>query len=350
MTTLSVVMPVYNAEPFLAAAIESILRQTLREFEFVMVDDGSTDGSAKIMKAYAGRDRRIRVISIPHQGHTAAGNAAVAAAEGAWIARMDADDIAHPARLAIQLRWAKEHGLDACGAGFVLRFGGQSGLLWFAQRHGEIERELLFRVGLLHPTMMFRADVAKAFPYRASGADDYDQQVRLSADHRLGNVPMILAQHRCHPAQAHVTKAVQFMADKRVARHRHISRLFPTARQHDEAAMTRIAEGRQAECLEDLEHMGTWLAYLSDNEDPLLRRRMLLRWWVACNQSTALGRGCFGLFKRFEPKFRSPDLRLNRACLRAACLLAIRPGGKIHHVARRMAKARSSRGAASIVP
>lgn len=100
---VSVVMPVYNGERFLAEAIESILGQTFRDYEFLIVDDGSQDGSAAIARSYAERDSRVRCIELgTNQGEAGARNAGIAAAEGQYVAMMDCDDVSLPERLQLQ--------------------------------------------------------------------------------------------------------------------------------------------------------------------------------------------------------------------------------------------------------
>src|SRR5690242_17061177 len=101
---ISVVMPVYNALPFLDASINSILTQTFNDFEFVIFDDASTDGSSERLREWAARDGRIRLHESKQQlGLSGSSNAVVAQARASLIARMDADDIAHPDRLKRQL-------------------------------------------------------------------------------------------------------------------------------------------------------------------------------------------------------------------------------------------------------
>lgn len=101
---LSVVMPVHNALPFLETSIRSILAQTFRDFEFVIFDDASTDGSLELAQKWASRDKRIRVYAASRRlGHTASSNQAVAKARAPIVARMDADDISHPDRLRQEL-------------------------------------------------------------------------------------------------------------------------------------------------------------------------------------------------------------------------------------------------------
>ena len=100
---VSVVMPVYNGERFLAEAIESILGQTFQDYEFLIIDDGSQDGSAAISQTYAERDSRIRCIQLrTNQGEAGARNAGIAAAAGRYVAMMDCDDVSLPERLQLQ--------------------------------------------------------------------------------------------------------------------------------------------------------------------------------------------------------------------------------------------------------
>ncbi len=103
--TVSVIMPVYNCGPYLAEAVESILRQTWKDFEFIIVDDGSTDDSLAVLEKYARQDDRIRVISRPNTGIVGALNDALVAARGKYVARMDGDDVSLPQRLQLQVEY-----------------------------------------------------------------------------------------------------------------------------------------------------------------------------------------------------------------------------------------------------
>jgi glycosyltransferase involved in cell wall biosynthesis len=100
---VSVVMSVFNGQAFLSEAVESILQQTLRDFEFVVIDDGSTDGTGDILSTFVERDKRMRVFRQENQGRPKSLNDGIALASGKYIARMDADDIALPDRLGKQV-------------------------------------------------------------------------------------------------------------------------------------------------------------------------------------------------------------------------------------------------------
>src|SRR5260370_12285217 len=107
--TVSVVMSVFNGQAFLSEAIESILGQTLREFEFLVIDDGSTDKTSEILAEYVNRDERIRVLRHENKGRAASLNVGIGLATGKYIARMDADDVALPYRLAEQMEFMERH-------------------------------------------------------------------------------------------------------------------------------------------------------------------------------------------------------------------------------------------------
>jgi glycosyltransferase involved in cell wall biosynthesis len=106
---VSVLLPVYDGEAMLPACLESILAQSFTDFEVVAVDDGSGDGSGALLEEFARGDGRIRPLRIAHGGIVAALNAGLAACRGAYIARMDVDDLMHPHRLERQLAWLQSH-------------------------------------------------------------------------------------------------------------------------------------------------------------------------------------------------------------------------------------------------
>ncbi|WP_163269971.1 glycosyltransferase family 2 protein [Chelativorans alearense] len=115
---VSVLLPIYNAEPYLAAALESILRQDYGRLEIIAIDDGSTDRSLEILRRYQKADRRISIVSRENRGLIATLNEGLALAQGDLIARMDADDIAYPSRLSRQVAvFAQQPQCAICGSG-----------------------------------------------------------------------------------------------------------------------------------------------------------------------------------------------------------------------------------------
>jgi len=117
---ISVVMPVYNGEKYLDEAIQSILTQTYEDFEFIIINDGSTDSSLEIIEKYKNQDERIILISRENRGLIASLNEGIEKARGQYIARMDADDISLPTRFEKQLKQMIVQNADFCGCNFIV--------------------------------------------------------------------------------------------------------------------------------------------------------------------------------------------------------------------------------------
>lgn len=186
---ISVILPVFNAAATVAAAMESIRAQTFVDWELVVVDDGSTDKSAEIAKSLSEKDPRIRVIGAEHGGIVRALQLGCARSRGRYLARMDADDIAHPLRFERQLAVMDSDGrIGLCGT--EVRMIGESmgaGRLRYEawinglMTHEAIVRELFVECPLAHPTfLMTRAAYDAAGGYEDNGwAEDYDLVFRL---------------------------------------------------------------------------------------------------------------------------------------------------------------------------
>jgi glycosyltransferase involved in cell wall biosynthesis len=165
---VSVLMPVFNGGPYLATAIESVQAQTLADFELVIVDDGSTDGSEDVIAGFAARDRRIRVYRKPNSGISETLNRGIAEARGDWIARLDADDVMLPHRLERQMAFVSgDSEIVAAGSYYdIIDAGGArcATLRPLPRSRDELQRFLDAREPLTftHPTMIYRRTIAMA--------------------------------------------------------------------------------------------------------------------------------------------------------------------------------------------
>jgi glycosyltransferase involved in cell wall biosynthesis len=200
---VSVVMPVFNGERFLAVAIDSILAQTYARFEFVIVDDGSSDRTPEILSEYQARDARIRTHRHEKNlGLTAALNQGVQMATGALVARMDADDVSIPERFARQVEFLREHPEVAVVGSWVQRIGEDGkalGLQRFPPEPALVAWSMLFCNSLAHPSVMMRREaIAGPGPYSFEypNIEDYELFMRLSRTHRLANIPEPLLRYR----------------------------------------------------------------------------------------------------------------------------------------------------------
>lgn len=201
---VSVVLPVYNGEKYLAEAIDSVLAQTFGDFELIMIDDGSTDGSQQILREYERGDPRVRVIVRENRGLATTLNDSIDIARGSWIARMDQDDIALPHRFERQLEWLEKTGADIAGS-WVRRFGtSDKRVVRLSQTDEAIKMEMLFCSPFAHPAVMMRAASVKLLRYDKAyeKAEDYDLWERAAeVGWKMTNVPEVLLLYRLHGAQ-----------------------------------------------------------------------------------------------------------------------------------------------------
>jgi glycosyltransferase involved in cell wall biosynthesis len=216
---LAVLLPAQNAEGVLAEAVESVLQQTYRDFELILIDDGSTDGTRTIMESFARRDGRVRVMAHPHLGMGASLNRAIAAIESTWVARMDADDVMMPTRLERQLAFLDAHP-DVAVASCLLYYinaGGRvlarstSDLLTVQDFDSYVRSNRLIAVP--HPGAIMNREVVLAvggYRPRFWPADDLDLWNRIAeAGHRILVQPEYLLKYRIHGASVCVSQPVK---------------------------------------------------------------------------------------------------------------------------------------------
>jgi len=217
MTTpiVSVVMSVFNGERFLREAVESILNQSFRELEFIVIDDGSTDGSASILDSYQNSDSRMKVHHKEHGGLIESLNRGCRLAQGKYIARMDADDVAIKDRLTRQLDFMETHPqVGALGGAveWIDAMGKSLGTHRYPAEDREIKATLLQGCALWHPTVLLRREVfAWAGGYRSMVVDgeDYDLWLRIAERHQLANLDAVVLKYRIHPYQVSMRKGEQ---------------------------------------------------------------------------------------------------------------------------------------------
>lgn len=258
---VSVVMPVYNAEPFVGPAIESVLKQTFTDFEFIIINDGSTDSSTEVLRRYDDMDERIRLVEQRNQGITPTLNRGVALARGKYIARMDADDICLPERFQLQVDYLDAHSscvlvggnvepIDQDGKTIQLddkRFGKYVRGMNFPQEHDAIEERLLTAGwAFMHPTvMMCREAVTRVGGYnpKIKDAEDVDLFIRLAEIGRVANLPDTLLKYRYHDTQISSTSSVQMYWMKRARRAGYLRRGLPLPEELRLFSMLRSAIG-----------------------------------------------------------------------------------------------------------
>ncbi len=224
---VSVLMAVYNSERYVTQAVESILRQTCQDFELIIIDDGSTDRTLKILKTYAASDSRIHLFNQENCGIVKTRNQLLKHATGEFIAVMDADDIATPTRLEHQVEFLRQHPNVVCVGG-AQDWVDEAGR--FLRHQTEVEADAEIQQQMLggcttinHPTAMFRrAAVVEVGGYDESfdQAEDLDLFLRLGEIGTLANLPETLVQYRQHTQSISGRKQLEQVEFRRIAAER----------------------------------------------------------------------------------------------------------------------------------
>jgi glycosyltransferase involved in cell wall biosynthesis len=211
---ISCLLPVYNSEKYLKESIQSILEQTVWNFELIVINDGSTDSSLAIIEEMRLYDDRIKVINQENKGIVAALNRGLAASRALFIARMDGDDIAAPDRFKIQYEFLRRNP-DVVVVGGLARgidsLGHQSYSASTGNRH-RVTKLLCFPpkvVTVVHPLAMLRAEAIKSiggYSARFPHAEDYDMLMRISEVGRIAHVEEVILDYRLHGNNVSIAK------------------------------------------------------------------------------------------------------------------------------------------------
>lgn len=246
---VSVIIPSYNAEAFLSDAVESVLNQTWRDLELIIVNDGSTDGTGSLAQRLSEGDRRVKIVDKPNGGLSSARNAGIAAASGDAICFLDADDVFLPDKIERQAQFL-EHA-PSCDFVYSDYYVGDSQLtpIWLESVRpamAKMEEYLLYRNGFapLCPLLRSRLVVATGdFDETLRATEDWDYWIRAAQHGRFCYLPGAVGIYRTHSGQMHRNRELMRSSGRRVA-----EKHFPRgSRQWRILMASRVwAEGRDA--------------------------------------------------------------------------------------------------------
>ena len=219
---VSIIMPVFNGENYLAHSIHSVLRQTHQNLELIIIDDGSTDSTPQIIKSFT--DKRIKNYRQTNSGPSSARNKGIEMATGAFIAMIDADDTYHPDKLAEQISCIEKTETDTCYCDYQLidEHSKKGAIIKseksYTNRHDFLAM-LLFRQILHPPTIMFkRLCFDKGLKYDESyrQSEDYKLTIELAQRHNISHLPKVLYQYRRHDKNLSNDQQKHEMNEKRI--------------------------------------------------------------------------------------------------------------------------------------
>lgn len=210
MSTLTVIMPVYNGEKFLKESLNSLLNQTFTDFTVLVLNDNSTDKTSEILGAFTKQDSRITVITkTKNEGPANLRNEGIERASTEFIALLDADDIALPTRFEKQLDYLKNHPeVGVCGTWFTFFGDKKEKTVRHEVSHDALKVQFLHSCGIGNPTVMFRKSVLKGlrFEHQYVPAEDYGLWSQLIFKTQFHNIPESLLKYRWHDANISQTK------------------------------------------------------------------------------------------------------------------------------------------------
>jgi glycosyltransferase involved in cell wall biosynthesis len=217
---VTVVVPVYNAGQFIDQAVESILSQTYADFELLVIDDGSTDGSPERVRLYTD-ERLCLVCHEANLGIPRTRNEGVHLARGEYLAFLDHDDVAYPSRLERQVAFLDSHMDHAAVSAWVSWIDGDGSPLSRVKRKPVLPRRIaamaVLQSGIENSASMARTSVLRAFPHNEKYglSSDYDLWARIARCSKLANLPQVLASRRLHARQASTLRADQMRLERR---------------------------------------------------------------------------------------------------------------------------------------
>jgi len=328
---VTVLMPVYNGERYLREAIDSILSQTFRDFEFLIINDASTDGSVQIINSYT--DPRIRLVhNETNLGRCATPNKGLDLAKGEYLARMDCDDLCLPARLEKQVKFLNAHpDVGVCGT-WIKLFMGTDLIIKYPLNHEEIKCHLLLGSQLAGASAMYRKKVFLAnhlyydLNYRL--AEDYELWTRCVYATRLANIPEILYKYRWHPEQISQTDATGLNQYANAVRLRYLSVLLEITDENKAPINELVFLKQYMPTIEKL-RQGNELFYQlrSENKKKLIFSEAIFnaflaeRWFELCNASCSLGYSVWNQYLKSELRLGSRISLKRELVLLLKCML-----------------------------
>jgi glycosyltransferase involved in cell wall biosynthesis len=297
---ITVLMPVYNGEKYLAQAIQSILGQTFEDLELLIIDDGSTDRTSEIIKQFG--DPRIRAINNEKNiGLIGTLNKGIGLASGRYIARMDCDDWTAPDRLSKQWSFMEIHPeVGICGTWVKTIRESEGGLWVYPTSNADIRCRMLFSCTLAHPSVMIRRAMLAEnhLEYAASYiyAEDYELWSRCMDHCSLANLPEPLLNYRLHESSTVALHAVEQRQTVKRIQHNILKRMNIEVSGDELDLHYQIGRGGLVADLDALDRVDAWLSRLAKANqisryfpEPEFRRTLALFWLIVCRSMLSLG-------------------------------------------------------------
>lgn len=304
---VTVLMPVYNGGKYLREAFESILNQTFTDFEFLVINDGSTDASAEIIESYA--DTRIRFVqNDANLGLIATLNKGLDLARGEYIARMDQDDISLPERLAKQVAFMESHPeVGVCGTWLMVSSEKKNYIQKYSIYSEEIKCSMLYYCGVAHPSVIIRKNIILQnhlyYDENYANAEDYELWVRFFNHAQFANLPeALLRYHICSTQMSSVYEKEQKRTASRV-REKQLRSLGIEPDEDELNIHESLANYNFQRTEQYIEKVSAWLLKVKEANnhtrqyaEPLFSSQLKQYWFHVCYYASGFGNCNWKLF------------------------------------------------------
>ncbi|NTW53987.1 MAG: glycosyltransferase [Chlorobaculum sp.] len=301
---VSILMPVYNGEKHLREAIDSMLCQNFSDFEFIIIDDGSSDHSIDIIKSYT--DKRIQLFcNQSNCGIIKSLNKGLQIVQGEYIIRMDCDDISLPDRISKQVHFMDANqNIGISGTGMHVFKNGKNKYIRTQPVHDtELKVSLLFHTCFFHPTVIIRKSVIEGhwYPDDLMHVEDYNFWVYMSDKTTFGNLEDVLLLYRIHDNQISTTKDFIQTENTRYIRLAYLNKIFYISENVDTKTHNLIADNNKQINLLDAK---AWLEYLdATNQKHCIFDKLIFqielgkKWWHCCKNNIRHSRNALDIYK-----------------------------------------------------
>ncbi len=302
---ISVILPVYNCESYIAGAINSILEQQFTDFELIVVNDGSSDTTEQVVRSFT--DNRLKYYNNERNlGIVPTLNFAVTKASAPYIARMDADDVSYPERLMLQYQFMEAH-QDVAVCGAFLKVMDKEEIVRCPENHEDIFFELLINNVIAHPVVMFRKSVwakhrlqyeEKWFP-----AEDYMLWVKFAQFSKLHNLQLPLLDYKIHEASISVSKKdlqIQKMTEIKCM---HLLESLKIYAADNFSVLEKALSFHFSDSFEYVNQLNKLFKQIVDANNKLLifpksklEELLSMYWYIACQKALKNGRKVLGVY------------------------------------------------------
>ncbi len=323
-------MPVYNAQPYVGRAIDSILSQSFTAFEFIIIDDCSIDDSLAVITSF--EDERIRVLKNDrNQGLEHSLNRGIAAARGDLVARMDADDIGLPERIAAQVSFMREHpAVGMCGT-YIKLIGEKTETIKYYTEDAHIKANLIFETGMAHPAVMMRKSVIDQhqlyYQTTYQAAEDYELWVRAASVTKFANLPQILLHYTIHKQSISQQQFAQQLEGTHSIRSHQLQKMGFSMSIEQLLLHQQVCSFSFPRRLQTVRQVEEWFILIVQQNskqptyDPQALHTVLSDWWYkVCRATTSQGLSVWWLY-HWSPLRVSKRISFRSLKILAKCLL-----------------------------